>query len=116
MTVDIRLCGNLTRKEVNDEMCQRSSLYTLRNLSIPNNNELTTSSSLCSFSAFNKATLQDGLSRLLLRNQNLNEATTSRQPSVIPDKVPISSISPIVDPPTWAEPAKGEARLEVRTT
>lgn len=111
MTVDIRLCGNLTRKEVNEELC-RGTLCTLKSLSIPNCSSLG-SAPLCNFSAFSKTTLHDSLSCLLLRNKNLN-VISSRHTRDVSAKLPVPSHLPlhVVEPPTWAEPAKGEACLE----
>jgi FHA domain len=112
MTVDIRLCGNLTRKEVKEELYHRGALCSLgalpsRTRCVNVSNELHNAMEKATHSIQKKAFVSS-FSSLFMQDDTENEQAVKLHE--IPERV----CAPIIEVPTWAQPAKGEARLEVR--
>lgn len=65
-----------------------------------------------SCSTLHKTSPRDNLSNLILqRSKNISAVISSNMMrNVVPEQAP--NTSPVLEPPSWAEPAKGEARLE----
>lgn len=105
MTVDIHLCGNLTRRDVGDNLCRRSIFHELSSQEKKLNSfSVDISSKSIDFSVFRDTAL--------LRKDTNSSSILLEQTTCFPEK-PLSPPSSIPEPPIWAEPAKGEARLEV---
>ena len=117
ITVDVRLCGNLTRNDVNDLLCNRS---VFRSIDAASSEESFDDSADELYFPGQNIPLLDtnvtsqGISVLMHQIENIN---TSNAPNhthdIYPEKCAPNCMS-IPEPPSWAEPAKGEARLEVR--
>lgn len=117
MSVDIRLCGNLTRKDMAERLSFGGAPCSLSALASQNLNTPCLAASKCAgtdCSTLHKTSPRDNLSNFMLqRSKNKSIGSVISQGmmrNVVPDEV--SANSPHLEPPSWAEPAKGEARLE----
>ena len=107
MTVDIRLCGDIPRNEMKARFgapcpttaltSQAKHLSTSR-LAVINGSPTLHKTALCD-QAFPVLTIQNTDNIMLQRNV----LTEMQQP-----------FAPVLEPPSWAVPARGETRLEVR--
>ena len=111
MSVDIRLCGNIPRRDMEEHIlgsqgapCSLSAL--------PSGANTLSTKCLAVDNALNDAApthrtigVCDGLTSLLLQNK-------TKAMGVLQDKQPFV---PLFEPPSWAVPARGETRLEVCT-
>jgi FHA domain len=111
ITVDIHLCGNLTRKEVKDGLYNRGALRPIailpdrsRCLNMCNNLENAKDSLSTSIQ---KKPFVSSFESIFLQDENINERATTRHE--IPERI----CGPAMEVPLWAQPARGEARLEV---
>ena len=113
MTVDIRLCGNIPRRDMDEHLLRpRGAPCSLS--ALPSGAKTLSTNCLAVDDALNEATpthrtigntigVCDGLTSLLLQNKNKAMGVLQDKPFV-----------PLFEPPSWAVPARGETRLEVR--
>lgn len=102
MTVNVSLCGSIPRSQMNTSFCSsknsqnlnRTSLFRLRDL--PPSNSSRSCSSQSQTSAISSV-------KLCLPRQVSQE-------SIVPQNAPAPP--PIIEPPSWAVAARGDARLE----
>lgn len=102
--VDVRLCGSIPRKDITDQLVQRSALCPL--------SDLTSSDLNASFLAANGPS-SDHLTHKALAFDGLTNIASHTSMTRIQSDA--SSPAPVFEPPSWAVPAQGEARLEVRS-
>ena len=119
MSVDIRLCGNIPRNEIKERFGAPCSLV------VPDLTSLTSRSGISA--AFGLAetngcpTLPKTICDAALSTGNLSilQNTTNNNENmargVLAEKHPQQQlhVQPLLQPPSWAVPAKGETRLEV---
>jgi len=108
MSVDIRLCGNIPRKELQDHFTLPGAPCILSALT----SQAATLSTSClaganvsdnRYPTHHTTTLCDDLRGFVAHNKsNMRSALQETQP-----------LSPLFEPPSWAVPARGETRLEV---
>jgi len=110
--VDVRLCGSIPRSDMVDRQGPRGAPCPLSDLSSSDLNASLTSTngpSSDKLSTLSKSStdLCQGLARMVAHNPSMARIENGLYQSPPPQQVPI------YEPPTWAVPARGEARLEV---
>lgn len=102
--VDVKLCGSMSRSEIADKyLQQRGSSQQARGAPC---GELTAShlNTIHTPETLNQKTTLFDLAGIVSQN-----------PSARMQSVPCQQPPPVYEPPSWSVPARGEARLEVRT-
>ena len=109
MSVDIRLCGNIPRSDMKEQLLSQGAPCSLAAL----RGEAKTVSTSClavtnapddAHSTHRTIGVCDSLPALLLHNKSdMRGPLQEKQP-----------LTPLFEPPSWAVPARGETRLEVR--
>ena len=104
MTVDIRLCGNIPRRDMKQHFsgAQRSLLALASQRGAPMTTDCSTENNASDNDGSSHRTISlcDNISKVLQNQSNFRAQET---PSTVP----------IIEPPSWAVPARGETRLEV---
>jgi len=119
MSVDIRLCGNIPRNEMKERFGAPCSLTALPSLSLTSRHGISTAFSLAETNGsptlpktICDAALATGSNLSILHNSTNNENMT-RAVLIEKQYAPQQSHAQVLEPPTWAVPARGETRLEV---
>ena len=107
MTVDIRLCGNIPRNEMKARFC--APCPTTASTSHPGHLSTACLAETNGSPTHRKITLCDrALTGIIIQN------TDNMRRGVLTEKQ--QPLAPVLEPPSWAVPAIGETRLEVRLT
>lgn len=116
MSVDIRLCGNIPRNEIKERFGAPCSLTALPSLT--SRHEISTG--LCLAETNGSPTLPKTIcdaaldtAKLSILHNSTNNENMTRGVLVEKQYAPQQSHAQVLEPPTWAVPARGETRLEV---
>jgi pSer/pThr/pTyr-binding forkhead associated (FHA) protein len=109
MSVNVRLCGSIPREDMID---LQGALCGLKGLSSSDRSLSGTGLAVANGCGSELSTLRttnvcEALNGVLHHNHNIHNMTG------VPSLVERSPLVPLFEPPSWAVPAKGEARLEV---
>jgi hypothetical protein len=120
MSVDIRLCGNMPRNEIKERFGAPCSLVVPDLTSLTSRSEISATFGLADTNGcptlpktICDAALSTGNLSILQNTTNNNNENMAR--GVLTEKHPQHQlhVQPLLQPPSWAVPAKGETRLEV---
>lgn len=98
--VDVRLCGSIPRSAMADQLAVRGAPCPLSDLTLSDLNASHLAGTNGS-STLSKPSVYNGLSSIVAQNSSMARIPCD-----------LSQQAPLYEPPSWAVPARGEARLE----